>query len=88
VGTDSQGNQVALDWLPEAGLPARLALKSEGAGKPSNLPARLALKELVRQPSDLAFSPTEKLLEVDQADLGDMEMNPDVQRLARRRHAP
>lgn len=87
AGTDSQGNQVAVDWLPEAGLPARLALKSEGAGKRSDMPARLALKSLVRRPSDAAFSPTDKLLEIDQADLGDMGMNPDVQRLGRHGHA-
>lgn len=88
AGTDSHGNQVALDWLPEAGLPVRLVLKTEGAGKRADLPAGLALKSLARWPSDLAFSPTDELLEIDQADLGDMEMNPDVQRLGRHGHAP
>lgn len=88
AGKDLQGNQVALDWLPEAGLPARLALKTEAAGKRSDLPPRLALKSLVRRPSDAAFSPTDQLLEIDQADLGDMEMNPEVQRLGRHGHGP
>jgi hypothetical protein len=50
------------------------------------MPARLALKSLVRRPSDAAFSPTDQLLEIDQADLGDMEMNPEVQRLGRHGH--
>ena len=86
AGTDSRGNQVVLDWLPEAGLPARLVLATEDAVKTKGTPARLALKGLARQPSALAFSPTDGLLETDQADLGDMEMNPDIKRLGRRGH--
>jgi hypothetical protein len=87
AGMDDQGNQVALDWLPEAGLPARLMLKTKRAGKGSDTSARLALKSLARRPSSLAFSQTDGLLELDQADLGDMEMNPDVQRIGRHGHA-
>lgn len=78
-GADVQGRPVELDWLPEAGIPLRYR---DGEKKDA-----LILQSLTRMPAEQAFSTTAGLLEIDEADLSDMELDPFVRRLPRSAHA-
>jgi hypothetical protein len=88
-GDDTQGLPVQLDWLAVAGLPVRLSVGTAGKGQ-RNDEARggdairlLALKQVS---ADLAFTAVDGLLEIDHADLGDMELDPFVRGLSHAEH--
>lgn len=80
AGSDAQGKQVILDWLADAGLPVRYCVGEQCAAK-RDAGDGLRLRSLKRMPADQAFSSEEGLLEIDQADLGDMEMDPVVRHM-------
>jgi hypothetical protein len=80
TGSDSQGNKVILDWLAGAGLPVRYCVGGQCATK-RDAGDGMRLRSLKRMPADQAFSSEEGLLEIDQADLGDMEMDPVVRHM-------
>lgn len=88
-GTDAQGLPVELDWLADAGLPVRLSVgtprKAQRNDKAGDADAiqLLALKQL---PDGLAFTAIDGLLEIDHADLGDMELDPFVRGLSHAEH--
>ncbi len=84
-GVDHSGQPVVLNWLPEVGLPAlfKAVWQQESGVVPR---ANLELRKLSRLPAEQAFSSEEGLLEIDQVDLGDMEMNPDMRRLTQDAH--
>lgn len=83
-GTDQQGQAVVLDWLSAPGLPARYCSGARCDGKRDDEDA-IHLQGLKRMPAEAAFSSLEGLLEIDHADLGDMEQDPFVHGLS---HAP
>lgn len=76
TGADAQGNKVILDWLAGAGLPVRYCVGGQCAAKQG-----IRLRSLKQVPADQAFSSDAGLLEIDQADLGDMEMDPVVRHM-------
>ena len=85
-GADAQGKHVELDWLPAPGLPARYC-----AGKPDSRKCSggdaIGLQGLTQVPAERAFTPLDGLLEIDHADLGDMEMDAFVHGLSHAEHA-
>lgn len=84
-GVDRSGQPLMLNWLPEVGMPV---LFRTGRPNESGVAAHpnLQLRKLSRLPSEQAFSSKDGLLEIDHADLGDMEMNPDMRRLTQDAH--
>jgi hypothetical protein len=80
TGSDPQGNKVMLDWLAGAGLPVHYCVGGQCAAK-RDAGDGLRLRSLKQVPAEQAFSSEEGLLEIDQADLGDMEMDPVVRHL-------
>ena len=82
-GNDAKGARVELDWLAEAGLPARYCT-GQRCGRRRGEEA-LSLLNLKSVPAEEAFTPLEGLLEIDHADLGDMEQDAFVRKLS---HAP
>ena len=80
-GADAQGARIELDWLPEADMPMRLAMGKSRAGD------AIRLQRLERIPAERAFSAIDGLLELDHADLGDMELDPFVRSLSHADHA-
>jgi hypothetical protein len=89
-GTDAQGLPVQLDWLADAGLPARLSVgparKGRRAGEARDGDA-IRLLALRKAPTDLAFTAVDGLLEIDHSDLGDMELDPFVRGLSHAAHS-
>ena len=69
-GNDAKGVRVELDWLAEAGLPARYCVGESCAGKHRDADA-IRLQQLTRLPAEDAFTSLDGLLEIDHADLGD-----------------
>lgn len=84
-GSDAQGIRVELDWLAEAGLPARYCSGRGCSGKRRGEDA-LRLQNLKSVPAEEAFTPLEGLLEIDHADLGDMELDAFVRSLSHAEH--
>ena len=80
TGADAQGNKVILDWLAGASLPVRYCVGGQRAAK-RGAGDGLRLRSLKQVPAEQAFSSEEGLLEIDQADLGDMEMDPVVRHM-------
>lgn len=80
-GNDKQGVPVQLDWLAETGLPARYCTGRRCSGKRPGEDA-LRLQNLKSVPAGEAFTPLEGLLEIDHADLGDMEQDAFVRGLS------
>lgn len=85
-GADAQGKPVVLEWLPGVGLPALYCTGAQACLKNPGKHAALELLALRTLPAAQAFSSTEGLLEIDQADLGDMEMDPVVHALVHDGH--
>jgi hypothetical protein len=85
-GADAQGKHVELDWLPAPGLPARYCTGKPDSRKCSGGDA-IGLQELTQVPAERAFTPLDGLLEIDHADLGDMEMDAFVHGLSHAEHA-
>ena len=83
-GVDSQGTSVALDWLADPGLPARYCLGKHCGGKRSDDAIRL--QRLTQVPAEGAFTSLDGLLEIDHADLGDMELDAFVHDLSHAEH--
>jgi hypothetical protein len=71
-GADAQGNHIELDWLPAAGLAARYCTGKPNGSKCSGGDV-ISLQGLKQVAAERAFTPLDGLLEVDHADLGDME---------------
>ena len=84
-GADAQGKHVELDWLPAADLPARYCTGKPDSRKCSGGDA-IRLQGLTQVPAQRAFTPLDGLLEVDHADLGDMEMDAFVHGLSHAEH--
>ena len=88
-GIDAQGLPVQLDWLADAGLPVRLSIDTPRKAQ-RNDKARdgdaIRLLALKQAPADLAFTAVDGLLEIDHADLGDMELDPFVRGLSHAAH--
>ena len=82
-GHDAQGRPVELDWLDAAALPARYCV---GRPKAKRCDADAIRLQGLRQVDAAAFSPADELLEIDQADLGDMELDPFVKGLGHAGH--
>ena len=82
-GRDAQGRQVELDWLEAAALPARYCVGQPKAKRCNGDAIRLLG---LQQVDATAFSPAADLLEIDQADLGDMELDPFVKGLGHAGH--
>lgn len=84
-GVDRDGTPVALDWLADSGLPARYC-----AGKHCSSRSRsddaLRLQGLTQASAEGAFTSFEGLLEIDHADLGDMELDAFVHGLSHVEH--
>jgi hypothetical protein len=84
-GADAQGKHVELDWLPAPTLPARYC-----TGKPDSSRCgggdTIHLQGLTQVPVEQAFTPLDSLLEIDHADLGDMEMDAFVRGLSHAEH--
>lgn len=85
-GTDSQGKPVQLDWLSGPGLPARYCLGEHCGGERHNDGEAISLQALTQKPADDAFTSLEGLLEIDHADLGDMELDTFVHGLSHAAH--
>lgn len=83
-GVDSQGTPVALDWLAVPALPARHCLGKHCGGQRSDDAIRL--QGLTRVPAEEAFTTLDGLLEIDHADLGDMELDAFVHGLSHAEH--
>ena len=84
-GADAQGKHVELDWLPAPGLPARYCTGKPDSRKCSGEDA-IRLQGLIQIPAERAFTPLDGLLEVDHADLGDMELDAFVHGLSHAEH--
>ena len=84
-GVDSQGTPVALDWLAGAGLPARYCT-GKHCGSRRRGDDAIRLQELTRAPAEGAFTSLDGLLEIDHADLGDMELDTFVHGLSHAEH--
>ncbi len=84
-GKDAQGARVELDWLAQAGLPARYCTGPR-CGKRGGQDG-VRLKALQKMPAETAFTSLEGLLEIDHADLGDREQDAFVRSLAKTPHA-
>ena len=84
-GADAQGKHVELDWLPTPGLPARYCTGKPDSRKCSGGDA-IRLQELTQAPAERAFTSLDGLLEIDHADLGDMEMDAFVHGLSHAEH--
>jgi len=84
-GIDSQGTPVALDWLAGAELPARYCLGKHCSGQRRSDDA-IRLQGLTQAPAEGAFTPLDGLLEIDHADLGDMELDTFVHGLSHAEH--
>lgn len=84
-GADAQGKHVELDWLPAPGLPARYCTGKSDSRKCSGGDA-IRLQGLTQVPAKRAFTPLDGLLEIDHADLGDMEMDAFVHGLSHAEH--
>ena len=84
-GADAQRKHVELDWLSVVGLPARYCTGKPESGKCSGGDA-IRLQGLAQVPAERAFTPFEGLLEIDHADLGDMEMDAFVHGLSHAEH--
>ena len=84
-GVDRQGTPVALDWLASAGLPARYCT-GKHCGSRSRSDDAIRLQGLTRAPAEGAFTSLEGLLEIDHADLGDMELDAFVHGLSHAEH--
>lgn len=85
-GADSQGKPVQLDWLAGPGLPVRYCLGEHCGGKRSNDGEAISLQALTQKSADDAFTSLEGLLEIDHADLGDMELDAFVHGLSHAEH--
>jgi len=88
-GTDAQGLPVQLDWLAGTGLPVRLSIdtpRKAQRGDKSRDGDAIRLLALQRTSAELAFTPIDGLLEIDHADLGDMELDPFVRGLSHAAH--
>ncbi len=84
-GADARGKHVELDWLPTPGLPARYCTGKPDSRKCSGGDA-IRLQGLTQIPAPQAFTPLDGLLEIDSADLGDMEMDAFVHGLSHAEH--
>jgi hypothetical protein len=84
-GADAQGKHVELDWLPASGLPARYCTGKPDSSRCSGGDA-IRLQGLTQVPVKQAFTPFDGLLEIDHADLGDMEMDAFVHGLSHAEH--
>ncbi|HET6783259.1 MAG TPA: hypothetical protein VFH12_05430 [Pseudoxanthomonas sp.] len=84
-GADAQEKHVELDWLPAPGLPARYCTGKPDSSKCSGGDA-IRLQGLTQIPARQAFTPLDGLLEIDHADLGDMEMDAFVHGLSHAEH--
>lgn len=84
-GADAQGKHVELDWLPAPGLPARYCTGKSDSRKCSGGDA-ISLQGLTQVPAERAFTPLDGFLEIDHADLGDMEMDTFVHGLSHAEH--
>lgn len=84
-GIDSQGAPVVLDWLAGPGLPARYCLGKHCGGRHRSDDA-IRLQGLTRAPAQAAFTSLDGLLEIDHADLGDMELDAFVHGLSHAEH--
>ena len=71
--TTAAGARVDVDWLVDAGLPARYT-------RSAPRPLRLALRRLDRLPAAEAFTSDEGYREMDATDLGDEELDPFARR--------
>lgn len=84
-GVDSQGIPVALDWLAGPELPARYCL-GQHCGDQRHSDDAIRLQGLTRAPVEGAFTSLDGLLEIDHADLGDMELDAFVHGLSHAEH--
>jgi hypothetical protein len=84
-GVDRQGTSVVLDWLAGPGLPARYCLGKHCGGRHRSDDA-IRLQGLTRLPAGQAFTSLDGLLEIDHADLGDMELDAFVHGLSHAEH--
>ncbi|SDR09601.1 hypothetical protein SAMN05216569_3066 [Pseudoxanthomonas sp. CF125] len=84
-GADAQGKHVELDWLPASGLPARYCIGKPDGSRCSGGDV-IRLQGLTQIPVQQAFTPFDGLLEIDHADLGDMEMDAFVHGLSHAEH--
>lgn len=84
-GADAQEKHVELDWLPAVGLPARYCTGKPDSSKCSGGDA-IRLQGLAQLPVERAFTPLDGLLEIDHADLGDMELDTFVHGLSHAEH--
>ncbi|MGH8025141.1 MAG: hypothetical protein ACREO0_00295 [Pseudoxanthomonas sp.] len=80
-GADAQSQPVELDWLNDAGLPFRYCAGKHCDGKRHPATDAIHLQDLKRIPAENAFTSLEGLLEIDYADLGDMESDAFVRKL-------
>jgi len=88
-GTDAQGLPVQLDWLDGTGLPVRLSIDTPRKAQRNDKSRDddgIRLLALRQTPAELAFTPIDGLLEIDHADLGDMELDPFVRGLSHAAH--
>lgn len=84
-GIDRQGTPVVLDWLADPGLPARYCA-GKHCGSRSRSDDAVRLQGLTRAPVEGAFTSFDGLLEIDHADLGDMELDAFVHGLSHAEH--
>jgi hypothetical protein len=84
-GADSQGTPIALDWLEGPGLPARYCLGKHCGGQRRSDDA-IRLQALIQATAEQAFTRVDGLLEIDHADLGDMELDAFVHGLSHAEH--
>lgn len=84
-GVDSQGVPVALDWLAGAGMPARYCT-GKHCGSRSRSDDAIRLQGLTQASAEAAFTSLDGLLEIDHADLGDMELDAFVHGLSHAEH--
>ena len=84
-GADGQSTPIVLDWLADPGLPARYCIGKHCGGRGRSDDA-IRLQGLTRAPAEGAFTSLEGLLEIDHADLGDMELDTFVHGLSHAEH--
>lgn len=71
-GSDSKGERIELDWLPDVRLPARYHLG------PGSAPDAIKLLQLARTTTRVAYTSLEGFSETDHADMGDEVTVPDA----------
>ncbi len=71
-GSDSKGQRIELDWLPDVMLPARYHLG------PASAPEAITLLQLARTTARVAYTSLDGFSETDHADIGDEVTAPDA----------